>query len=70
MAHAQKEITNQGQGVFDLTIVTNDMSYLELNKIKNELDELNLPYLFDLSIFSEIDNQDLIKHIERVGIPF
>lgn len=54
----------------DLTIVTNDMSYLELNKIKNELDELNLPYVFDLSIFSEIENQDLIKHIERVGIPF
>jgi type I restriction enzyme S subunit len=29
-----------------------------------------LPYTFDISIFTQIDNDDLIKHILRVGKPF
>lgn len=39
-------------------------------KILNDLDDLLLPYTIDLSIFDDIDNPDLIEHIERVGIPF
>ena len=34
------------------------------------LDELYLPYTFDISIFNEIDDQDLIDHIKRVGQVF
>jgi hypothetical protein len=29
-----------------------------------------LPWSFDLSIFSQIENQDLVAHIKRVGIVF
>ena len=31
------------------------------------LEDLNLPYMFDISIFSHIDNEDLIEHIHRAG---
>jgi len=41
-----------------------------LNKISWLLDDLLLPYTIDISIFHQLDNQDLINHIERVGIVF
>ena len=41
-----------------------------LNKISIDLDDLLLPYTFDLSIYSHIDNTDLVEHIERAGVVF
>ena len=38
-----------------------------LNTIDMELDELLLPYNFDLSIYDHISNNDLVAHIQRVG---
>jgi predicted nucleotidyltransferase len=38
-----------------------------LNKIDFDLDELLLPYSFDISIYDHISNIDLIDHIQRVG---
>jgi predicted nucleotidyltransferase len=38
-----------------------------INSISLEIDDLLLPYAIDLSIFHQIDNKDLISHIERVG---
>ncbi|MCI5158452.1 MAG: nucleotidyltransferase domain-containing protein [Candidatus Electrothrix sp. AUS1_2] len=38
-----------------------------LNSIDMELDELLLPYIFDLSIYDHINNNDLLAHIQRVG---
>jgi hypothetical protein len=38
------------------------------NKIENQLDDLLLPYKFDVCVFEKLDNQDIINHIERVGI--
>ncbi len=38
-----------------------------LNRISLELDELLLPYIFDVSIYHHINNQDLKEHIRRVG---
>lgn len=29
-----------------------------------------LPYSFDLSEFAEIENQNLVDHIQRVGVIF
>ncbi|MDR2449915.1 MAG: nucleotidyltransferase domain-containing protein [Prevotellaceae bacterium] len=37
------------------------------SKILLALDDLLLPYMIDLSIFRQIDNLDLINHINRVG---
>jgi len=35
-----------------------------------EIDDLLLPYTFDISIFNQISNPDLIEHINRVGLVF
>ena len=34
------------------------------------LDELYLPYMFDISIFSHIKDQNMVDHINRVGPVF
>jgi hypothetical protein len=39
-----------------------------LNRIRCDLDDLLLPYTVDISIFHQIHNQDLIDHIQQVGI--
>ena len=38
-----------------------------LNKISNALQDSALPYTFDLMLFQQINNKELIYHIERVG---
>lgn len=50
----------------DLTLVGN-LSFRQLLKLENELDDLLLPYKIDLSLKSSITNADLIEHIDRVG---
>ncbi len=54
----------------DLTLKGKDLSLSIIHKIDNDLDDLLLPYTFDLSIFKHIDNPDLIDHIKRVGVVF
>ncbi len=54
----------------DLTFTGCDLNLHVLNRIDNEIDDLLLPWSFDLSIYSQIETQDLIDHIERVGILF
>ena len=54
----------------DLSLKGDDLNLKLLNKIGLELDELLLPYTFDISIYSHIKNKDLLDHIERVGLVF
>jgi|ERR1017187_1773588 predicted nucleotidyltransferase len=54
----------------DLVLVGDLLNSAELNKIHNALDDLLLPYTFDLAIYSKIDNPDLLEHIKRVGMVF
>lgn len=54
----------------DLTLKGEGIDLKLLNKISLELDDLFLPYTFDLSIFSHITNQDFLDHIARVGQVF
>lgn len=54
----------------DLTFFGPGLDLTVLNKLSNDLDDLLLPYTFDLSIFESINNPDLIEHIKRVGIAF
>lgn len=54
----------------DLTFHGESLILSILHKIENDLDDLLLPYTFDLSIFKHIDNPELIDHIERVGLMF
>lgn len=41
-----------------------------LLKIENELDDLLLPYKIDLSLYDQIDNEELKEHIRRAGQVF
>ncbi|HOO33977.1 MAG TPA: nucleotidyltransferase domain-containing protein [Thermotogota bacterium] len=54
----------------DLTLVGKTLSFSSMTGIWNDLDDLLLPYTFDLSIFSELTNTDLIEHINENGIEF
>ncbi len=51
----------------DLTVVAPEMSISELFELENELDDLMLPYKIDLSLLHDLENPDLVEHIQRVG---
>ena len=54
----------------DLTLKGKNLDLHVLSKISNDIDDLLTPYKFDLSILSDIENKDLLEHINRVGIEF
>ena len=54
----------------DLTMYGEDLNHTLLLKILDELDDLLLPWMIDLSIFRQIDNVSLREHIERAGVVF
>ena len=51
----------------DLTVKGN-LTYDDLIKMSVNLDDLNLPWKIDLSLYSQIKNKDLLDHIDRAGI--
>jgi predicted nucleotidyltransferase len=51
----------------DITILGDNLNLSVLQKIEIELDDLLLPYKFDVSLYNSIDNNDLVEHIKRVG---
>jgi predicted nucleotidyltransferase len=54
----------------DLTLKGKNLDLSIQQKIETQLDDLLLPYKIDLSIFHQIQNQDLVDHISRVGKKF
>lgn len=54
----------------DVSLFGDTLSYAQLGQIETQLDDVLLPYSFDLSLFNHIDNPDLVDHIRRVGIVF
>ena len=54
----------------DITLKGKNLNSTILNKIALQLDDLLLPYTFDLSIFHQIENPDLLAQIERIGKVF
>ncbi|MBP6387249.1 MAG: nucleotidyltransferase domain-containing protein [Pseudarcicella sp.] len=51
----------------DLTLLGDKLNNTILTKIEQEIDELNTPYLFDISIFDSLKSPDLEAHINRIG---
>ena len=51
----------------DITLIGNQLEYSILSKINIAIDDLNTPYLFDISIFDKLNAPDLEEHINRVG---
>ena len=54
----------------DLTLMGDGIQTQELAKIEQELDDLFLPYTFDLSLFHGLTHPGLLEHIRRVGVTF
>lgn len=54
----------------DLTLKGNELSHRDLLNIELALDDLLLPYKIDLSLHHQLDNPQLIDHINRVGKSF
>jgi len=54
----------------DLTFIGENMSDQDWTNIYFDLDDLLIPYSFDLSLLSTIENPDLIDHIKRIGQVF
>ena len=51
----------------DLTLMGDNLTDSVLSAVKSDLDDLNTPYLFDVSIFNDVQSVDLKEHIARVG---
>ena len=51
----------------DLTIKGN-LVYDDLLKMSVNLDDLNLPWKIDISLYSQIKNEKLLDHIDRIGV--
>ena len=51
----------------DITLKGEKLTYNILSKIIGEIDDLDTPYLFDISIFDKLDSPGLEEHINRVG---
>lgn len=51
----------------DLCFYGKKLTAETLYRIDEALEELLLPYLFDLSLYHEIDNSNLLDHIKRRG---
>ena len=54
----------------DLALKGVELNLKIINEISDEIDDLLLPYSFDLINFSHINNSELINHINRVGMTF
>ncbi len=52
----------------DITLEGDNLTLADLFQIQDLLYESDLPYMYDVSIFSSITNPDLIDHIKRRGI--
>ena len=52
----------------DITLKGPELTHTDLNSISLAIDDLLLPYQFDISIFKSLKNPDLIEHINRVGV--
>ena len=51
----------------DMVIIGQQFSHQNLLQLLTALDDLLLPYNFDISRIQDIENKDLLSHIARVG---
>lgn len=54
----------------DLAIKSTSFNLPDQNRLTSMLDDLNLPYTFDICHFESLTNSEFIDHINRVGIVF
>lgn len=54
----------------DLVIEGEELTLSQLLAIENQIDDLLLPWMVDISLKHQIDNTSLLEHIARVGVTF
>lgn len=54
----------------DITLKGKNLDYSLLSSIERDIDNLNTPYLFDISIWDKLNSLSLVDHIDRVGKVF
>ncbi|MFO7979061.1 MAG: nucleotidyltransferase domain-containing protein [Bacteroidales bacterium] len=52
----------------DLALSGDSLNTNDILDLSNDLEELELPYKFDLIILERIKEKDLLEHISRAGI--
>lgn len=62
--------THRSGSDIDLVLFGKGLGQSKLGQIDNALDDLLLPYRFDLSLFAKLTHPELIDHIRRVGVEF
>ena len=65
--YGSRAIGNYWRGS-DIDIILFGNCEKSLGQIITEMDELPLPYKFDIAVYSQLTNQELKEHIDRVGI--
>ncbi|HOO85171.1 MAG TPA: nucleotidyltransferase domain-containing protein [Prolixibacteraceae bacterium] len=54
----------------DLTLIGNNLNQSILFELIGKIDDLMLPYSFDISIFEKVSNPEFKAHVNRVGKTF
>lgn len=52
----------------DLCLEADALTLEELVALESRIDDLLLPWKIDITVRQQIDNPDLLAHIERVGV--
>ncbi len=60
--------TNKPYSDVDIALVGDGLQTDELLRIAGEVDDLLLPFFFDISIYNKIDDAALLESINRTGI--
>lgn len=51
----------------DITLIGEKLNSTIVFKLANDLEDSTSPYLFDISIFEQLNSSDLEDHIKRIG---
>lgn len=71
MVYGSRAMGNHKAGSdIDIVLMAPNLKTTDLLRIESELDDLMLPYKVDLSLYHQIENQDLLEHIRRVSQEF
>ncbi|MEX0606045.1 MAG: nucleotidyltransferase domain-containing protein [Marinobacter sp.] len=52
----------------DLLLTAPEMTWAEFNRLECDIDDLLLPWKVDLALKHHVENQNLLAHVERIGI--
>ena len=61
-----KETFREGSDI-DIALEGEGLSFDDLLRIESNLDALDLPWRFDVSLHAGLTHPDLLRHIQRVG---